>query len=415
MFSGIFKIFLLGSMISVFTTVSADTLYVKQGSKLSTIKQAIATAQPNDVIQIKSGIYKERNILIEKSLSIIGEKDVIIDGENKGEIFTIASDHVNISRLTLKNTGYSSMDDRAAIKLLSASFCVIDGNTIENTCFGIYLLQVSNCVIKNNKLRASAVQEIRSGNGIHVWKSDSLTIKNNTIEHYRDGIYFEFVTHAGVYDNISKKNLRYGIHFMFSNNDEYTGNTFTQNGSGVAVMFSKNITITKNIFSYSEGGAAYGVLFKEITDAQIENNIFSHNTVALYMEGSNRLVIKNNLLQANGRACSMQANCYDVQMTQNNFIGNTFDIATNGTLSMNDLNGNYWDKYEGYDLDKNGIGDVHYTPVSLYSVIIEKMPYSILLYRSLMVYLLDRSEKVLPGVDESRIKDHKPLMKAVDL
>ena len=157
MFSGIFKIFLLGSMISVFTTVSADTLYVKQGSKLSTIKQAIATAQPNDVIQIKSGIYKERNILIEKSLSIIGEKDVI------------------------------------------------DGNTIENTCFGIYLLQVSNCVIKNNKLRASAVQEIRSGNGIHVWKSDSLTIKNNTIEHYRDGIYFEFVTHAGVYDNISKK------------------------------------------------------------------------------------------------------------------------------------------------------------------------------------------------------------------
>ena len=227
MFSGIFKIFLLGSMISVFTTVSADTLYVKQGSKLSTIKQAIATAQPNDVIQIKSGIYKERNILIEKSLSIIGEKDVIIDGENKGEIFTIASDHVNISRLTLKNTGYSSMDDRAAIKLLSASFCVIDGNTIENTCFGIYLLQVSNCVIKNNKLRASAVQEIRSGNGIHVWKSDSLTIKNNTIEHYRDGIYFEFVTHAGVYDNISKKNLRYGIHFMFSNNDEYTERYFS--------------------------------------------------------------------------------------------------------------------------------------------------------------------------------------------
>ena len=111
----------------------------------------------------------------------------------------------------------------------------------------------------------------------------------------------------------------------------------------------------------------------------------------------------------------MQANCYDVQMTQNNFIGNTFDIATNGTLSMNDLNGNYWDKYEGYDLDKNGIGDVPYTPVSLYSVIIEKMPYSILLYRSLMVYLLDRSEKVLPGVDESRIKDYKPLMKAVDL
>lgn len=415
MFSGIFKIILLGSLIGMQLNASADTLYVKQGSKLATVKQAIILAQPFDVIILKKGIYKEGNIQIEKPLSIIGEKDVILDGENKTEIFTIASNHVNISGLTLKNTGYSSMDDRAAIKLMASSYCVIEGNTIENTCFGIYLLQVSNCVIKNNKLKASAVQELRSGNGIHVWKSDSLTIKNNTIEHYRDGIYFEFVTHAGVYDNLSKNNLRYGIHFMFSNNDEYTGNTFTQNGSGVAVMFSKNVTIRKNIFGFSEGGAAYGVLFKEITDALIEENIFRNNTVGLYMEGSNRLVIKNNILEANGRACSMQANCYDVQMTQNNFVGNTFDIATNGTLSMNDLNGNYWDKYEGYDLNKNGIGDVPYTPVSLYSVIIEKMPYSILLYRSLMVYLLDRSEKVLPGVDESRIKDYKPLMKAVDL
>ncbi len=415
MFSGIFKIILFGALIGMQLNASADTIYVKQGSKFTSIKQAIILARPFDVIVLKKGIYKEGNIQIEKPISIIGEKDVILDGENKTEIFTIASNHVNISGLTLKNTGYSSMDDRAAIKIMASRYCVIEGNTIENTCFGIYLLQVSNCVVKNNKLKASAVQELRSGNGIHVWKSDSLTIKNNTIEHYRDGIYFEFVTHAGVYDNQSKKNLRYGIHFMFSNNDEYTGNTFTQNGSGVAVMFSKNVTIKNNVFAFSEGGAAYGVLFKEITDALIEENIFRNNTVGLYMEGSNRLVIKNNILEANGRACSMQANCYDVQMTNNNFVGNTFDIATNGTLSMNDLNGNYWDKYEGYDLNKNGIGDVPYTPVSLYSVIIEKMPYSILLYRSLMVYLLDHSEKVLPGVDESRIKDYKPLMKAVVL
>jgi nitrous oxidase accessory protein len=27
---------------------------------------------------------------------------------------------------------------------------------------------------------------------------------------------------------------------------------------------------------------------------------------------------------------------------------------------------NYWDKYEGYDLDKNKIGDIPYHPLSLY-------------------------------------------------
>ena len=106
MFSGIFKIFLLVFMISVQITASADTLYVKQGSKLPSIKQAIILAQPYDVILINKGIYIEGNIQIEKPLSIIGENDVILDGENKTEIFTVASNHVNISGLTLKNTGY---------------------------------------------------------------------------------------------------------------------------------------------------------------------------------------------------------------------------------------------------------------------------------------------------------------------
>lgn len=415
MFSGISKLVLLASLCCITIPGFADTLYVNQAPSVSSIIQTIQNANPYDVIIIKKGVYKGGNIIIEKPISIIGEKDAIIDGEFKNEIFTIASNHVNISGMTLKNTGYSSMNDRAAIKLLTVSYCVIEKNIIENTCFGIYLMQVTNCVIKNNQLKASAVQEQRSGNGIHVWKSDSLTISNNTIEQFRDGLYFEFVTHAGVYNNISRKNLRYGIHFMFSNDDEYTGNTFTENGSGVAVMFSKNVTIKKNIFSYSEGGAAYGILLKEINDALIEDNIFRNNTVGLYMEGSNRVTIRKNLLEANGRGCSMQSNCYAMHMTQNNFIGNTFDIATNGTMQMNNLNGNYWDKYEGYDLDKNAVGDVPYTPVSLYSVIIERMPYAILLYRSLTVYLLDRSEKVLPGVNENRIKDYKPLMKAINL
>jgi nitrous oxidase accessory protein NosD len=89
--------------------------------------------------------------------------------------------------------------------------------------------------------------------------------------------------------------------------------------------------------------------------------------------------------QGNGWGLKIQANCMDNVITENNFTGNTFDVSTNGSLVLNTFNNNYWDKYEGYDLDKNGIGDIPFHPLSLYSVIIENNPIAMLLYRSFMV------------------------------
>ena len=63
----------------------------------------------------------------------------------------------------------------------------------------------------------------------------------------------------------------------------------------------------------------------------------------------------------------------------NNFSANTFDMATNGSLVLNKVNGNYWDRYEGYDLNKDNVGDVPYRPVSMYSMIVEQMPTAVLL------------------------------------
>lgn len=94
----------------------------------------------------------------------------------------------------------------------------------------------------------------------------------------------------------------------------------------------------------------------------------------------------------------MQANCMDNYIARNNFMGNTFDVATNGTLTLNKFEENYWDNYDGYDLNKDKIGDVPYRPLSLYSVLVEKNPPAMLLYRSFMITLLDRSERIIPSL-----------------
>jgi nitrous oxidase accessory protein len=111
----------------------------------------------------------------------------------------------------------------------------------------------------------------------------------------------------------------------------------------------------------------------------------------------------------------IQASCMDNVINNNNFIKNTFDISTNGTLVLNTFNENYWDKYEGYDLNKDNIGDIPYHPLSLFSVIVENNEPAMLLYRSFMVSLLDKSEKMLPSLTPENFIDNKPLMRAAKL
>jgi nitrous oxidase accessory protein len=284
-----------------------------------------------------------------------------------------------------------------------------------NNSFGISLQNTSFCTIESNFVKGNPINEIQSGNAIHCWKSNNIRITKNELTGHRDGIYFEFVTHSFIGNNNSYKNIRYGLHFMFSNDDTYFKNTFTSNGSGVAVMFSKRVSMVGNRFEENWGSAAYGILMKEISDGKVEHNTFIRNTVGIYMEGTSRINTSKNTFRSNGWAMRVQSSCEDNTITQNNYFGNTFDVGTNGTMQLNDFNENYWDKYEGYDLNKDGYGDVHYLPVSLYSMIVEKMPSASLLLRSFMVTIMDKAERLIPSITPVGLKDIKPLMKPLAL
>ena len=133
------------------------------------------------------------------------------------------------------------------------------------------------------------------------------------------------------------------------------------------------------------------------------------------MEGTSRIKVLKNVFEANGWGMKIQASCMDNTIENNNFLGNTFDISTNGSLVLNTFDQNYWDKYEGYDLNKDKIGDVPYHPLSLFSVIVENNPSAMLLYRSIIVMLLDKSEKVLPSLTPENFIDNKPLMRSLPL
>ncbi|HJV19880.1 MAG TPA: nitrous oxide reductase family maturation protein NosD [Sediminibacterium sp.] len=395
--------------------LGATTISVGKNKAVATIRAAIDKALDGDTLLVYPGIYREKNLVVNKRISLIGMNYPVVDGENKYENISIKSPGVLVQGFKVINSGVSSIEDFAGIKIYNTRDVIIRNNRLENTFFGVYSQYGTNCTIENNEISAHNLEEQQSGNGIHCWKSDSMRIVGNKIRGHRDGIYFEFVTHSLIWRNDSQKNLRYGLHFMFSNHDSYVTNIFRNNGAGVAVMFSHHVKMFNNHFEENWGDASYGILLKEISDSHIENNRFVKNTIGIYMEGVSRLQMKKNSFERNGWAMKIQASCMDITVSSNNFLGNTFDVGTNGSLVLNTFNGNYWDKYEGYDLNRNRIGDIPYRPVSMYSVIVERNPPAMMLFRSFITSLLDKTEKVLPSLTPENLKDIYPLMKPLRL
>ncbi len=402
--------FLIGCLFTCIM-LKANTIEVCSSCTIKSIKEGVSKSSDFDTLLIKKGTYKEFNIIIDKPLTVIGKSFPVVDGEDQGEIITIISDYVTIDGLFIINVGTSYTTDYAAIRVVRSKHFLIQNVVLEKLFFGIYLEKASEGKVFHNNIIGDAVEEFNSGNGIQLWHCKNVIVSQNIVQHVRDGIYLEFSDDIVIKNNISSNNVRYGLHFMFSNNDEYVNNTFDNNGSGVAVMFSKKIKMHNNTFKKNWGSSSFGLLLKEINDAEIIGNTFEENTTGISIEGSNRVRYEKNDLINNGWAIKVRGACYTNTFVNNNFLYNSFDISYNSKLNDNEFKNNYWSSYTGYDLDKNGIGDVPYRPVKLFSYIVNRTPETIVLLRSLFMDIIDFSEKVSPVFTPDNLTDANPLMR----
>lgn len=389
----------------------AKEIVVCATCKINSIEQAVTLANPHDVIRIKPGVYPCANLQLTKPLEIIGEKGAILDGGKKGYVLKAHADSIRIAGIKIINSGRSYTKDFAAIYANKANYLHVSDVEIVDAFFGMLIEKSKHGRFENNVLYGHAVNMDDAGNGIHLWHCSDMQILNNEVYKMRDGIYLEFVNESQIMNNYTHHNVRYGLHFMFSNNDDYIQNVFENNGAGVAVMFSKFIVMKENRFIENWGPASYGLLLKEIYDAEVEDNVFRENTVGIFIEGGTRINYTRNKIERNGWAVKVSGGCYANRFTENNFVGNSFDVSYNAKMNDNSFDGNYWGDYTGYDLDRNGIGDVPYRPVKLFSYLVNKTPETIILLRSLFVDLINFSEKVSPIFTPDDLMDNLPSMK----
>jgi nitrous oxidase accessory protein len=372
---------------------------------------AIAAARPGDTIWFGAGIHRGPTILLDKPLVVTGDPGAIIDGGGATHILRIEADDVVVAGLHFRNVSPSHVEDRAAIRAGEVRGCLIQGNVIDNAFFGIYLAATQRCRVAGNVLRARRATEDSSGNGIHLWTAREIEVTGNRIEGHRDGIYLEFSHDSRIADNVSTRNVRYGLHFMYSDDCRYESNVFERNGAGVAVMYTKRVRMTGNRFGENWGSAAYGLLLKEVYDATLAGNEFTRNTTGLVADGATRLTALRNRFEGNGWGVRLLASSQDATFSDNVFAGNTFDVATNSRQGTAHFAGNYWDDYRGYDLDHDGRGDVPHRPVRLFSMIVAQNEPSLVLLRSPIQAVLDAAERAFPTLTPETLLDSAPRMR----
>lgn len=401
---------ILGLVLAQLLPALAAVTVCPEGCDFASPAAAVSGSPAGSIIRVKAGEYAEQKIVIDRSVTLIGENMPVLAGTGTSDVITITAPDVSVSGFKIAHSGMSFTSELAGIRVESTKGAKIRENAFVDDTYGVYLANSEDCVVQNNSFVGTYLSESESGNGIHSWSGKNHRIIGNIISRHRDGIYLEFTQYSKVIGNTAAENVRYGLHFMSSNNNLYEDNRFELNGAGVAVMYSKDIVMHRNYFANNRGMASYGLLLKDISRGQIYENVFVDNTYGVYMEGTLRSRIFANQFTDNGCGLRIFADCEDNRLERNNFSGNTFDVTTNSSHNPNTFSGNYWSKYQGYDLNRDGVGDTPYRPVALSSVIVDRLDASYVLIKSPLLQLLDQIEQTFPLLIPESLKDERPLI-----
>jgi nitrous oxidase accessory protein len=295
----------------------------------------------------------------------------------------------------------------------------IEHNELRDVLFGIYFFQSShNTVVGNSLYGRKDLGFGERGAGIHIWNSADNTIVQNMITDMRDGMYLQNAGKSVIRGNRVFA-VRYGLHYMYSNDNAFEDNIFENNVAGAAVMYSRDIRFRRNAFLHNRGFSSFGVLFQDSQNCISEQNLFMDNAVGIFMEALRDSRFERNLIASNDIAIEAFSSAERNDFVRNNFVANLSPIRIIGKASNirwdRDGAGNYWSDYKGYDLDGNGVGDVQFRIQNLFEHLEGNRPRLQIYFFSPASQALAAAEQSFPLIEGSHEFDHYPLMKPVDL
>ena len=356
-------------------------------------------------------------VTIEMPIILDGQNKVTIDAGGKGSVIYLDTDGATIKNLHLTNSGdyHNDLDSGVQVR---GNFNVIKDNIIDNCLFGVDLQQSENNIVRRNTISSKPFDLGLRGDGIRLWYSYYNTISDNVIDKTRDMVVWYSK------DNIIKNNIstngRYGLHFMYSQYNKVINNEYHNNSVGIFLMYSDGVVIKNNTITHATGASGVGIGFKETSDIKVINNKILFSSAALSIDVSpyqpdTTNYFEDNLIAFNGIGIRFLADWYGNEFKNNQFKSNISQIIVSGgqTANRNVWQGNYWDDYEGFDVDKNGVGD---TPYELYAYadrIWQDIPNAQFFKGSPILETIDFLERLAPfSPPDLIVRDKTPVLDA---
>jgi len=379
---------------------------------------AMAAAQPGDTIRVPAGVYPGP-LVITQAVTLIGEGWPVIEGTGKGDVITVEAADVTLRGFVIRNSGISLDRENAGLTGLAPRL-TIEESRFEDVLFGIYLKQAHDSVIRGNTILSKDLDIARRGDGIRLWYSSNVLVESNLVSGSRDVIMW-FSSDCTVRDNIVE-NGRYGLHFMYSDNQVIEHNILRDNSVGIYLMYSRDLLLRQNLLTGNNGPSGYGVGVKDVDNLHATGNRMVGNRVGIYIDNSPRdpaatLLAERNLVAYNQIGLEIQPLTKRNTYTHNVFLENGEQVAltTGGQLSGNHWSregqGNFWSDYAGFDADGNQIGDIPYKSQSLYESLMATYPELRLFQLSPASDALDMAAKAFPLFQpKPRMADEHPLM-----
>ncbi len=334
------------------------------------LQDAIDKAKAGSKLELPAGEY-HGNIIINKPLIIDGkDQKAKIIGDGNSTVITIRSDYVTLENLTILHSGSEHERVDAGVSIKKAKHIKIDNCHIDDCLFGIDMEQVSRSQITRNWIRSKPFSLGLRGDAIRLWYSNDNNISKNYITHSRDMVVW--YSHGNIIADNFGEYSRYSLHFMYAGRNEVLRNTYEHNSVGIFFMYSQDSIAIGNTIKSSIGTTGLGIGLKDSSNFTLKDNTVIYCARGLYIDRSpfqpdqNNTIVHNKIVY-NSIGINFHSLSINNNIEGNIFKGNIENVYDDDQVTLhsvkNHWNRNYWDDYEGFDKDGDGVGD---TPYQLY-------------------------------------------------
>ena len=405
------------------------------------VQAAIAAEPPGGSVELLPGRHRGP-VLLDRPVALVGQEGSVLEGPGSGTVVTVTAEGAAVRGLTLRGSGSDLPPmDSAVLLRQSATGARVEGNRIEGNLFGVYVHGAERAVVRGNVITGRiGGRRSEHGDGVALWNAPGARVEGNDIRFGRDGIFVRVSRH-NVFAGNRLRDLRFGVHYMYTNDSEVIGNASLGNHVGYAIMYSHRLSVRGNL---SDGDRDHGLLFNYANASEIlANHVIGRargfragsddapepehrvpgmataeaggpapgKCVFIYNANRNRFI--GNRFEGCGIGVHFTAGSERNTIMDNAFIGNRTQVKYVGTRHLDwasDGRGNYWSDNPGFDLDRDGIADTAYRPNDIVDRVLWTAPRAKLLLNSPAVQVLRWAQSQFPAILPGGVIDSRPLM-----